>query len=71
MPLDHLLLHCVKMQGLRNLLFSLFGVVWIFSRKVKETLLGWYGVFAGKARQKAWQITPLCIFDQSRRKIIF
>ena len=59
---DHLLLHCVKTRVLWNLLFSLFGVAWILSCTVKETLIGWHGAFVGKARQKARQITPLCIF---------
>ena len=52
---DHLLLHCVKTRVLWNLLFSLCGIV-------KETLLRWHGVFVGKARKKAWQMAPLCIF---------
>ena len=45
---DHLLLHCVKTRALWNLLFSLFGVAWILSCSVKETLLGWHGAFVGK-----------------------
>ena len=59
---DYLLLHCVKTRVLWNLLFSLFGMAWILSCLVKETLLGWHGAFVGKARKKAWQMTPLCIF---------
>ena len=59
---DHLLLHCVKMRVLWNLLFSLFGVAWTLSCILKETLLGWHGAFVGKARKKAWKMTPLCIF---------
>ena len=35
---DHLLLHCVKTRVLWNLLFSLFGVAWVLSCSVKETL---------------------------------
>ena len=37
---DHLLLHCVKTRALWNLLFSLFGVAWVLSGSVKETLIG-------------------------------
>ena len=55
---DHLLLHCVKTWVLWNLLFSLFGVAWILSCSVKETLLGWHGTFVGKAHRKAWQMAP-------------
>ena len=36
---DHLL-HCAKTLVLWNFLFSLFGVTWILSCLVKETLLG-------------------------------
>ena len=59
---DHLLLHCVKTRALWSLLFSLFGVAWVLSGSVKETLLGWHGAFVGKTRKKAWQMAPLCIF---------
>ncbi|RVX00840.1 putative ribonuclease H protein [Vitis vinifera] len=59
---DHLLLHCVMTRALWNLLFSLFGVEWVLSGTVKETLLGWHGTFMGKIRKKAWQMAPLCIF---------
>ena len=59
---DHLLLHCARTRILWNLLFSLFGVYWIISCSVKETLLGWQGSFVGKTRKKAWQAAPLCIF---------
>ena len=58
---DHLL-HCAKIWVLWNFLFSLFGVSWILSCSIKETLLGWHGSFVGKARKKASQVPPLCIF---------
>ena len=60
--IDHLLLHSAKTQVLWNHLFSLFGVSWILSCSIKETLLGWHGSFVGKARKKASQVPPLCIF---------
>ena len=60
--MDHLLLHCIKTWALWNLLFSLFGVAWVLSSLVKETLLGWHGAFVGKTCKKAWQMAPLCIF---------
>ncbi|KAJ9701721.1 hypothetical protein PVL29_006900 [Vitis rotundifolia] len=59
---DHLLLHCVKTRVLWNIVFSLFGVAWVLSCTVKETLLGWHGTFVGKTRKKAWKMAPLCIF---------
>ena len=60
--IDHLLLHCAKTRVLWNHFFSLFGVSWILSCSIKETLLGWHGSFVGKARKKASQVPPLCIF---------
>ncbi|RVW95202.1 hypothetical protein CK203_025629 [Vitis vinifera] len=50
---DRFLLHCAKTRVLWNLLFSFFGVVWILSCSVKETLLGWHGAFVGKTHKKA------------------
>ncbi|RVW66277.1 hypothetical protein CK203_065982 [Vitis vinifera] len=67
---DHLLLHCVMTRTLWNLLFSLFGVEWVLSGTVKETLLGWHGAFVGKIRKKAWQMAPYVYFGQFGRKEI-
>ena len=66
---DHLLLHCAKTWVLWNLFFSLFGVSWILSCSMKETLLGWNGSFVG-----TWQAAPLCIFRtmwKERNLIVF
>ena len=60
---DHLLLlHCARSRVFWDLLFSLFGVSWILSCSVKETLLGSHGSFVGKSCKKAWQAALLCIF---------
>ena len=48
---DHLL-HYAKTRVLWNLLFSLFGVSWILSCLMEETLLRWHGSFVGKARKR-------------------
>ena len=42
--------------------FFLFGVAWVLSSLVKETLLRWHRAFVGKTCKKAWQMAPLCIF---------
>ena len=47
---DHLLLHCSKTRVLWNLIFSLFGVSWILSATVKDSLLGWKGTFLAKEK---------------------
>ena len=55
-------------------LLSLFGVSWVFSFLVKETLLGWRGSFVGEKRKEVWQVGPLCLFWviwKARNKIAF
>ena len=46
--INHLLLHCEKTRGVWMLLFSLFGVSWVFPSSVKETLVEWRGSFVDK-----------------------
>ena len=58
--MDYLLLHCSKTRMLWDLFFSLFGVSWILSSSVKDSLLGWKGSFL--AKEKVWTTGPLCIF---------
>ncbi|RVW75063.1 hypothetical protein CK203_056012 [Vitis vinifera] len=60
--IDHLQIHCTKAMVLWELLFNLFGVMWVLPSSVKEILLGWYGVFVGKKRVKVWGAAPLCLF---------
>ena len=60
--IDHLLLHCVKTRALWEMLFSLFGVLWVVPSSVRETLLSWNEPFVGKKRKKVWRMGPLCIF---------
>ncbi|KAL6332308.1 hypothetical protein AAG906_004871 [Vitis piasezkii] len=59
---DHLQIHCTKARVLWELLFNLFGVMWVLPSLVKEILLGWYGVFVGKKRVKVWRAALLCLF---------
>ena len=37
----HLLLFCTKVQDVWTLLFTIFGVNWLLSGSVRETLEGW------------------------------
>ena len=60
--IDHLLLHCEKTRALWVMLFTLFGVSWVFPSSVRETLLGWTGSFEGKKHKLIWRAAPLCIF---------
>ena len=73
-PIDHLLLHCRKMRVLWELLFSLFGTMWIMLGSMGEMLLGWKGAFFGKRMKKVWQRAPSCLFwivCKARNRIVF
>ena len=45
-----------------NMLFTLFGVLWVLPLLVKEVLLGWHRLFVGKKRRKVWKAAPLYLF---------
>ena len=63
-----------KRGAVWELLFTLFGVSWVFPSTVRETLLGWNGLFVGKRRKIVWRAGPLCIFWtiwKTRNRIAF
>ena len=45
-----------------ELICVLFGVSWVLSSSVRDTLLDWCDPFVGNKRKKVWQATPLCLF---------
>ena len=65
--MDHLVLHCIKMQLLWELLFSLFGVTWVNLLSIIYTLLSWRGFLVGKKRKKGWLASPYCLFRRLGR----
>lgn len=60
--IHHLLLHCPVTFSLRQIIFSLFGISWVFPMTVKEALLSWRDAFVGEKRWSVWKSVPLCIF---------
>ena len=57
---DHLLLHCGKAYWLWSLVFRSFGIFWVLSRSVADTLFGWWN-WPGKHVSSIWTIAPLCL----------
>ena len=45
-----------------QLIFALFGVQWVMSFSIKDSLLSWHSSFVGKKRKKMWNAAPLCLF---------
>ena len=60
--IDHILIHCTKARVLWELIFAFFGVMWVLSYSVKDTLFGWHGINMGKKHSKVWMAAPLCLF---------
>ena len=53
---------CTKARVLWELLFALFGVMWVLPYSVRDTFLGWHSTFMGKKCSKVWMAAPLCLF---------
>ena len=62
--IDHLLLHYETTRVLWELIFVLFGVSWVLSLSVRDTLLGWHGSFEGKKRKKVGKEVLCACFGQ-------
>ncbi|KAL6331568.1 hypothetical protein AAG906_011508 [Vitis piasezkii] len=72
--INHILIHCPKARVLWDLVFSLFGVNWVLSFTVRDTLSGWSASFVDKKRGKTWRAAPLCLFWtvwKERNMIVF
>ena len=72
--INHILIHCPKARVLWDLVFSLFGVNWVLSFTVRDTLSGWSASFVDKKLGKTWRTAPLCLFWtvwKERNMIVF
>ena len=49
--INYILINCMKTRILWELLYALFGVIWVLPFSVKETFLGWHAFFVGKKRR--------------------
>ena len=59
---DHILLHCAFTRSIWELIFVLFGVLWVLPSTVKEVLQSLQGSFVGKTRLNVSRPAPLCLF---------
>ena len=57
---DHLLLHCGKAYRLWCFAYRSFGISWVLSRSVADTLFGWWNWF-GKHSSSIWNLVLLCL----------
>ena len=60
--IDHILFHCDKARILWQLVFTIFGILWVLFESIKETLLGWHDSFVYRRRIAAWRAAPPYIF---------
>jgi len=58
---DHLLLHCPMAIELWGLVFALFGVKWVMTRKVVDLLACWQGSFGCHQSCDIWRFIPHCL----------
>ena len=66
--IDHILINCTKARVLWELLFALFGVLWVLPFSVKDTLLDWHGFsWARSIERLGWQL-PYVSFGRYGRK---
>ena len=57
---DHLLIHCVLVAELWGFIFKMFGIQWVFPRRVVDLLFSWRNWF-GKHSFADWNLVPLCL----------
>ena len=60
--IDHILIHCTRARVLWELLFVLFGLMWVLPYSVRYPHLGWHGINMGKKCSKVWMAAPSCLF---------
>ena len=68
--IHHLLLHCPIVSSLWEIIFSLFGLSWVFPKTIKEAVLSWKGSFVGKKGLRFGSQFPCAFFGQFGNKEI-
>ena len=59
---NHLLLHCPKATMIWQLIFALFGVQWVMSFSIKDSLLSWHVLLLGR-KGKKHGMQPYCVYS--------
>ncbi|RVW38691.1 hypothetical protein CK203_077479 [Vitis vinifera] len=66
--INHILIHYSKARVLWELVFALFGVMWVLPLLARDTLPCWHGSFVGKKHRKVWMAAPFVYFGQFGRQ---
>jgi hypothetical protein len=59
--IDHLLLHCEVATEVWNMIFQLFGVMWVMSGQLKDCLGSWQGQKGNSIVIQIWRMVHLCV----------
>ena len=57
---NYLLLHCPIAQELWNLIFTLFGTLWVMPRGVDDLFACWSGKVGNSESRAIWKAVPHC-----------
>ncbi|KAL7212223.1 hypothetical protein ACSBR2_014990 [Camellia fascicularis] len=58
---DHLFLHFLVAFRVWGFVFSLFGIVWVQSRRVMDMLWCWRKARVGRRQWRVWYLVPFCL----------
>jgi hypothetical protein len=59
--INHLLLHCEVAIEVWNMVFWLFGGMWVMQGRLKDCLGSWQGQKGNSIVIQIWRMTPLCV----------
>jgi hypothetical protein len=59
--INHLLLHCEVAIEVWNMVFRLFGGMWVMQGRLKDCLGSWQGQKGNSIVIQIWRMTPLCV----------
>jgi hypothetical protein len=58
---DHLFLYCALARELWTMVFSLFGMYWVMSKRIVDVLASWKGRLGRHKNRYIWEAVPYCV----------